>query len=467
MKKIVINKYIIVAIVPLLLQSCFVAKKYERPEIETANLFRTDELPQDSVSIASVSYKDIFTDPNLKTYIEKGLENNLDIRSAVQNLAIASAYLKKDKLGNVPTLNITGSGTRNAKISENSQFGSIFSTPYNDFDLYGTLSWEADIWGKIRSNKRASVASYLQTVEAHKAVKTTLVANIATTYFQLLALDEQIKITEETIKNREKSLETIQALKEAGQENQVAVDQTAAQLYSAQSQLLDLKNYLFQYENAFSILLGEEPQSYARSTIEEQSLTNDFKLGVPALLLRNRPDVVQAEYSLINTFELTNVARSNFYPSITLSATGGFSSLEAKNWFDAGSIYANLLAGLTQPIFNGRAVRTAYEVAQADQEQSLITFKKTLLTAGQEVSNALYDYNINVEKEAYLAKQVDALKRAEENSEELLNNGYLTYLDLLTARESALTAELSLVDNKYYQLTAAVELYRSLGGGWQ
>jgi NodT family efflux transporter outer membrane factor (OMF) lipoprotein len=467
MKKIVINKYIIVAIVPLLLQSCFVAKKYEKPSVSTENLFRTDELPQDSTSFGSVSYQDIFTDSYLKSYIQKGLENNLDIRIAIQNIEAANAYVKKGKLAYIPTLNVAGTGTRNAEISKNSQFGSIFSTPYNSFDLYGTLSWEADIWGKIRSGQKATNASFLQTVAAHRAVKTSLISQIASTYYQLLALDEQILITQETIKNRQKSLETIEALKEAGQENQVAVDQTAAQLYSAQSQLLDLKNSLFQAENSLSILLGEEPQEYERSTIQEQSITNDMQLGVPALLLRNRPDVVQAEYGLINTFELTNVAKSAFYPSITLSATAGLSSLKAENWFDAGSLYANLVAGLTQPIFNGRAVRTAYEVAKTNQENSLLMFKKTLLNAGQEVSNALYDYNINVEKEAYLTKQVDALKRAEENSEELLNNGYLTYLDLLTARESALTAELSLVDNKYYQLTAAVELYRSLGGGWQ
>jgi multidrug efflux system outer membrane protein len=467
MKKIGINKVIIVAILPLLLQSCFVAKTYERPTVQTEKLFRTDELPQDSTSFGSVSYEDIFTDSYLKSYIQKGLENNLDIRIAIQNIEAASAYAKKGKMAYLPTLNATGTATRNAEISENSQFGALFSTPYNSFDLSGTLSWEADIWGKIRSGKRASDASFLQTIAAHKAVKTSLVSQIASTYYLILTLDNQILITEETIKNRIKSLETIEALKEAGQANQVGVDQTAAQLYGAQAQLLDLRNLLFQTENSFGILLGEEPQDYARSTIEEQSLNKEMQLGVPALLLRNRPDVIQAEFGLINTFELTNVAKSGFYPSLTLSATAGLQSLEAKNWFDTGSLFANLVAGLTQPIFNGRAVRTAYDVAKTDQEKALLTFKKTLLAAGQEVSDALYDYTINIEKEVYLSKQVYALKRAEENSEELLNSGYLTYLDLLTARESALSAELSLVDNKYNQLAATVELYRSLGGGWK
>ncbi|MGJ8715399.1 MAG: TolC family protein [Maribacter stanieri] len=467
MNKLVSNKIILVAFLPLLLQSCFTAKTYERPNVETENLYRTDNLPQDSVSFASVSYQDLFTDSYLKTYIQKGLENNLDIRIALQSIAAAEAYVKQGKAGYLPTISGAASATRTARTSENGQFGSFFTQPFNQYETSGTASWEADIWGKIRSTKRASDASYLQTVAAHKAVKTSLVAQIATTYYQILALDKQISVTEETIENRSKSLETISALKEAGQANQVGVDQTAAQLYSAQSQLLDLKNLLYQAENTLSILLSEEPQTYERSSLDEQSLANEMQLGVPALLLRNRPDIIQAEYSLVNSFELTNVARSNFYPSITLSAQGGFQSLDFDNWIDSSSIFANLVGGLTQPIFNGRKIRTAYEVAQVQQEQSLLSFKKALLSAGKEVSEALYDYNISIEKEAYISKQVSALKRAESNSEELLNSGYLTYLDLLTARENSLNAELNLVNNKFSQLSATVELYRSLGGGWQ
>ncbi|WP_286814762.1 MULTISPECIES: TolC family protein [unclassified Maribacter] len=467
MNKIIANKLILVAILPLLLQSCFTAKTYERPSVETENLYRTDNLPQDSISFASVSYKDLFTDTYLRTYIARGLQNNLDIRIALQNIAAAEAYVKQGKAGYLPTLNGAASATRTARTSENGQFGSFFTQPFNQFETSGTLSWEADIWGKIRSTKRASDASYLQTVAAHRVVKTSLVSQIATTYYQLLALDKQISVTEETIETRSKSLETITALKEAGQENQVGVDQTAAQLYSAQSQLLDLKNALYKTENTLSILLSEAPQNYDRGTLDDQKLSANMQLGVPALLLRNRPDIMQAEYGLVNSFELTNVARSNFYPSITLSAQGGFQSLELDNWIDSSSIFANLVGGLTQPIFNGRKVRTAYEVAKAQQEQSLLSFKQSLLVAGKEVSEALYDYNISVEKEAFVSKQVVALKRAEDNSEELLNSGYLTYLDLLTARENSLNAELSLVDNKLDQLSATVELYRSLGGGWQ
>lgn len=460
-------KIIIIASVPLLFQSCFVAKTYERPELEMENLFRTDNMPQDSVSFASVSYRDLFTDPYLSTYIQRGLENNLDIRVALQNIVAAEAYVKQGKAGYFPSLDASATFNRTARNSENGQFGNLFGQPFEQYELSGTLSWEADIWGKIRSNKRANDASYLQTVAAHRAVKTDLIAQIATNYYLLLALDQQLKVTEETIETRRKSLETIEALKEAGRENQVGVDRIAAQLYNAQSLMLDIRNNIFKTENTLSILLGEQPQSYERGTLEEQSLTADMKLGVPALLLRNRPDVIQAEYGLINSFELTNVAKSNFYPSITLSATGGFQSLELDNWIDSSSIFANLVAGLTQPLLNGRRIRTAHEVAKAQQEQSLLLFKKTLLTAGKEVSEALKDYSISVEKEAYIEQEAMALRRAETNSQELLNNGFATYLDLLTARENALNAELSLINNKLDQLSATIALYRSLGGGWE
>ena len=467
MNKFITNKLLLVAVLPLLLSSCFTAKTYKRPVVDIESLYRTDNLPQDSISFATVSYKDLFTDSHLKTHIQRGLDNNLDIRIALQNIAAAKAYVTQGKAGNLPTINGTSTATRTARTSENGQFGSFFTRPFNQYETSGNVSWEADIWGKIRSTERASDANYLQTVAAHKAVKTRLVAQIAITYYQILALDKQISITEETIENRSKSVETITALKEAGQANQVAVDQTAAQLYSAQGLLLDLKNSLYKTENTFSLLLGEQPKSYTRNLLNEQSLANEMKLGVPALLLRNRPDIMQAEYSLVNSFEMTNVARSNFYPSIKLSAQGGLQSLELDNWLDSSSIFANLVGGLTQPILNGRKIRTAYEVAKAQQEQSLLSFKKALLTAGKEVSEALYDYNNSVEKEVFIAKQVAALKRAESNSEELLNNGYLTYLDLLTARENSLNAELNLINNKFTQLSATVELYRSLGGGWQ
>lgn len=465
------NKHIwqraaLIAVVAVTLQSCFVAKNYERPEFEeTEALFRTDSLPQDSLSMADVSWKELFTDPYLVGYIEKGLENNIDIRIAIQQMAAAEAYLKQGKAGYLPSLSANASLTHQ-ELSSNSQFGSLFSS-LDQYEASANLSWEADIWGKIRSQKRAYGASYLQSVAAHKAVKTQLVTQIATTYYTLLSLDEQLKITEATVENRKKSVTTIEALKEAGQQNQVAVDQNAAQLYNAQALVVDLKNAIFQAENTLALLLGEEPQTYERGELADEKIETELKLGVPSLLLRNRPDVMQAEYGLVNAFELTNVAKSSFYPSITLTATGGLQALSLENLFSTNSLFATLVGGIAQPIFNRRQIRTQYEVAQAQQQQALLNFEQTMLTAGKEVSESLYSYQTEVEKYKYLNLQTEALRNAEENSQELLNNGLANYLDLLTARASRLNAELNLVDSRLNQLLAVVNLYQALGGGWQ
>ncbi|SDB59992.1 efflux transporter, outer membrane factor (OMF) lipoprotein, NodT family [Flavobacteriaceae bacterium MAR_2010_188] len=450
------------------LQSCFVAKDYERPDFdETQNLYRTDNLPQDSISMAEVSWKDMFNDPTLINYIEEGLSNNIDIRVALQQIIAAEAYLKQGKASYLPTINADATVTHQ-ELSKNSQFGSFLTnTSVEQFQLSSNLSWEADIWGKIRSNKRAYEASFLQSVAAHQAVKTRLIADIATTYYQLLALDAQMQITERTIETRENSVTTIGALKDAGQVTQVAVDQNIAQYNNAKALYVDLKVEAFRLENQFNIILGREPQEIIRNDLEDQLLQTELKLGVPSFLLRNRPDVIAAEYNLVQFFELTNVARSNFYPSLTISATGGFQSLTIDKWFSANSLFANIVSGLSQPIFNQRKVRTQFEVSQSQQEQALLDFKQSLLVAGTEVSNALYSYSAESEKYEYRLKEVESLRNAESNSEELLKNGYANYLDLLTARQSALSAELNLIDTKLNQLLAVVNLYEALGGGWR
>ncbi|WP_338355928.1 efflux transporter outer membrane subunit [Yeosuana marina] len=460
------DKLILLVAVSLTLQSCFVAKNYERPKLEdTQNLYRTDNLPSDSVSMANVSWKSLFSDPYLDQYIEEGLKNNIDIRIAIQQIVTAEAYLKQGKAGFLPTLNLNGTASHQ-ELSENSQFGSIFNGSIEQFELSSNLSWEADIWGKIRSNKRAYNAGYLQSVAAHQAVKTKLVSSIATTYYQLVALDAQLEITKQTIKNRENSVETIKSLKDAGQVTQVAVDQNIAQYNNAKALQVDLETAIFKTENALSILLGKPAQNIERSSLDSQHIDTDIKLGVPALLLSNRPDVKSAEYGLIQSFELTNVARSNFYPSLTLTATGGLQSLELNKLLNTNSLFTNLVGGLTQPIFNQRKIKTQFEVAKAQQEQSLLNFKKALLVAGNEVSNALYAYNAETQKFEYRQKEVQALRNAESNSEELLKNGYANYLDLLTARQSALSAELNVIDSKLQQLLTVVNLYEALGGGW-
>jgi multidrug efflux system outer membrane protein len=449
------------------MQSCFVAKKYERPELKTEDLYRTEVVSADSTSLANVSWDKIFTDPILQDYIKKGLQNNLDIRIAMQNIAAAEAIMKQGKAGYFPTLSGNADWTHQ-QLSKNSQLGAFLQDRSTDqYQLTGTLSWEADIWGKIRSNKRAANAAYLQSIAANQAVKTQLIASIASTYYQLLSLDAQIKVAEESLINRNESIETIIALKDAGNVNEVGVKQTEAQKYATEIIIADLKNNVIILENALNNLLGEGSKKIARGTFESQVMQPEITLGVPATLLRNRPDVIAAEYNLISTFEQTNVARSNFYPTLKVTATGGFQSIDLQQWFSANSFFSNVVTGLTQPIFNQRQIRTRFEVAKANQEKAYLQFEQSLLTAGKEVSDALAQYNNETAKITIREKQVDALKKAADYSDELLTYGLVNYLEVLTAKDNALNTELNLIDNKYRQYNAIIQLYRALGGGWQ
>lgn len=462
-----LQKGLVIAIMAFTLQSCFVAKDYTRPEVtETKNLYRTDNLPSDSISMADVSWKKLFADQYLQKYIEEGLQNNMDVRIAIQQMIAAQSYAKQGKAGYLPTLTVGPNYTRQ-EFSENSQFGSIFSGGLDTYDITANLSWEADVWGKIKSNQRATQASYLQSVAGHQLVKTQLIAGIANTYYNLLALDAQLNVTKQTIATRKSSVNTIKALKDAGQVTQVAVDQNIAQYNSARALQIDIETAIFKTENTLSILLGKTPQKFERASLDTQKFEQDIKLGVPTTLLRNRPDVIAAEFGLIQSFELTNVANSSFYPSLTLTASGGLQSLDIDNLFNTSSLFTTLVGGITQPILNKRKLKTQKEVAIANQENALLNFKKTLLIAGGEVSNALFSYESEVKKFEFRKNEVKALRTAEANSEELLKNGYANYLDLLTARQSVLTAELNIIDSKLQQLVSIVDLYEALGGGWK
>lgn len=468
MKYNTVYKFIFVPALLLSLQSCFVAKKYERPEELPVNeaLFRTDKVITDTISMANVPWQEVFADSLLQAHIQTTLENNLDIRIAAQNILAAQAYLKQGKAGYLPTLGVSGSYAF-ADPSDYSSAGAAVEGTVQQQTLTANLSWELDVWGKIRSQKRAFGASYLQTLAAHKAVKTELISSVASLYYQLLALDKKMNITRTSIEARKNALEATKALKEAGQVSAVAVKQTVAQLYTSQIILINLENQEELLENTMSVLMGQTPHAISRTTLDKQSISTPLKLGVPSLLLENRPDVLAAEYGLRNAFELSNVARANFYPSLSISAAGGFQSLELENWFSSSAIFGNIAANLFQPLLNGRKIRTAYEVSLTRQEQALLNYKKVLLTAGKEVSNALVNYQTATEVMTIQEKQTAALKDATTYSQKLLNNGLANYLEVLRARQSALNAELNLVDSHYQQLNSMVTLYQALGGGWK
>ncbi|PPK88198.1 NodT family efflux transporter outer membrane factor (OMF) lipoprotein [Neolewinella xylanilytica] len=459
--------YLLLLSIPLFLASCYSAREYVRPEEEivTARYFRSDSLSQDSASLALVSWKELFTDPYLQDYIEEGLENNIDIRIAIQQIRITETYLQQARLLNRPTVDGTLQYSR-SELSKNSQFGAQFST-LNQYQLSGTVAWEADVWDRISSTQRAQRALYLQSVAAHTAVKSRLIANIASTYFDLLSLDEQRRITEQTIVNRQNSLETTRALKEAGNVTEVGVKQTEAQIFTARAILIDINNNIHLLENALSLLLGSDLRDFPRSTLAEQRTTSKLTTGVPAQLLANRPDVIAAEYGLINAFELVNVARADFYPSLTLSATVGLQSLTLGKFLDPSSFFATLVGGAVRPLIDGRRIRTQYAVSELQREQATLDFRSTVLTAAREVSDALYTYAAACEKIEVKEQELAAYDLATEYSEELLVNGYANYLEVLRARENTLNTSLDLVNARNTRLQSVVNLYEALGGGWQ
>lgn len=461
-------KIIFLLLTVFVVSSCATREKYERPKDIIENLFRTDALPKDSASIASISWKSIFTDPVLQQHIDKGLQNNLDIRIALQNIVSAEAYLKQSKAAYLPTLSVGPSYTFQTQ-SLNTQLGKLSGDrQYNNlFDVSGDLSWEADIWGKMKAQEKAQLAQYLGTVAAHKAVKSELVAAIATAYYQLLTLDEQKRIINETIALRNKNLETTKALKEAGTLSEVAVQQSEALVFNAQSLLIDTDTQIALLENAMSLLMGVPSQKIERSTLGQQEMPAQYQLGFSANLLSNRADVMASEYDLVAAFELSKAAKAQFYPTLRITGSGGVQSLDIDHLFSANSLFANVVGGLVQPVLNQRQIRTNYEVSLANKEKAYLNFRKTLLNAGKEVSDALKVYESQDKFIDLKRKELMAYKKSVEFSQELVNYGMANYLEVINASVNSLNAELNISNAEYAKMKAGVELYQALGGGWK
>ena len=469
MKKYFSIKIPLILFSAFLLTSCMARETYERPkEVVNENLFRTDLLPKDSVSLATISWRDIFTDPVLQQHISTALENNLDVRVALQNISAADSYLKQSKAAYFPTLSAGPNYTFQTQ-SLNTQAGQLLNKrKYGDqFDVSANFGWEADIWGKLRAQEKAEVANYLGTVAAHQAVKSDLVAAVASTYYQLLTFDDQKRIINKTISLRKKNLETTSALKDAGTLTEVAVQQSEALVFNAESLLINIDVQIALLENTLSLLLAEPSHAITRTTIDAQKMPVSLALGYPANLLANRPDVKAAEYRLMNAFELTNAAKANFYPSLRLTGSGGIVSGDLDNLFSANSLFANVVGGLVQPILNKRQIKTQYEVSLANKEIAYLNFRRSVLTAGKEVSDALKIYQSQDSFISLKRKEGEAYRKSVDYSQELVNYGLANYLEVINASVNHLNAELNISNAEYSKLDAGVELYRALGGGWR
>jgi len=453
----------------IFITGCGVTTPYKRPDqLPVEGLFRTFPDVDTSRTFASVPVLDFYNDPFLKQLITEALDSNINIRLAVIRLAQMSEYLKQSRAALFPTLNLGVSGI----VSDVSKYGNSIrpANPLTELKLAATSGWEIDLWGKLSSAKRSQQAQYFLQEASVRAVQTQIVSNIASTYYQLITLDHQRDITERNIESYTRYLQTVEELKKSAKVTEVAVLQARSQLAFAKAYLPQIDASIAINENYISQLLSKTPTAVSRSSAFDLTLfhSDTLTIGVPAQLLSNRPDVQAAEYALRSAHELFNSARAAMYPQLTLTGSVGPDAKGLENWFNMpGSLLWNAVAGLAQPILNGRTLKTQKEVARLQEDAAFLSFKQTLLNAGNEVSNALASIRFTSQQAAYQKDQVEALKKAYEYSTELLVNGYATYLDVLSAQNSVLSGELSLYTTYNNIIQQKIILYRALGGGWK
>lgn len=447
-----------------LLSSCHIYKTYDRPEdIAVTGLYRdtasvNDTLVADTANFGNLPWREVFTDPQLQILIEKGLKSNSDIRIAAEKVKQAQAPLLTAKLAFAPSLTLSPQGTissfdRNAATR-------TYSLPVN-------AGWQIDLFGELLSLKRYAKASLDQTKAYEQAVHSQIIVNIANMYYTLLMLDRQLEISEKTADILKRNTETMEAMKEAAIYNTTAagVEQSRAAYAQVEASLPNIRRSIRQTENALSVLLGEAPQSIKRGLLENQQLPSEFSTGIPLQLLSNRPDVKAAEMSLAAAFYNTNAARAAFYPQIKLSGSAGWTNSAGAAIINPAKFLASAVASLTQPLFQNGINIAKLRIAKAQQEEAKIQFQQTLLNAGSEVSNALYQYQTATEIAASRTMQVNSAKNAADYTKELFNLGTSSYLEVLSAEQSYLSAQLSEVSDTFDRMQAVISLYQALGGG--
>lgn len=429
----------------LFLSSCNIYRKFERPEMSVADSYRNLDTTAivDTATIADLNWTEIYTDPNLQVLINYALENNTDHLIAMEKVKEAKAAFKSARLSFFPSAGLVFPTNLNYSNGNTSV----------SYDASVTASWEIDLFGKLLNSKRKAQVVMLQSQEYQQAVRTQIIATVADYYFNLLALDKQLNIYTITEKSWATSVETIKAMKEGGMTTEAAVAQYEAYHASIAAAIPEIKAAIMKQENALSALLGDYPKNIERGTLDEQKVGFNIEAGIPMQLLANRPDIKAAEYDLASMFYNTNVARSYFYPNIVIDANLG--------WTGA----LNLIGSLTQPIFYRGANKARLEIAKAQEEAARLQFKQAIVNAGMEVSNALITYDAELKKESERNKQIVALYNAVEYTNELLKLGSSTYLEVLDAQQSLLSALLSQTEDNLNKLNAITSLYHALGGG--
>ena len=445
MKKILIP-FILLTVV--MMNSCALYKEYERPDIAFVDsLYNRIPTADDYESIASLTWKELFADTLLHNLIELGLENNTDLEIARLKVEQAEATLKTSKLAFYPNVSFS------AQVGAN-QNGLNYS-------LAPTASWEVDAFGRLHNTKEGAKAALAATEAYQQAVQTQLIATIADAYYTLLMLDEQLDISKRTLNTWEENIRTLSALKRAGKTNEAAVLQAKANKVNVEASILSLEKQIIEQENSLSALLGLVPQEFERNELAKQVFPDTLLMGLPLSSLVNRPDVRQAEYKLVEAYYATNVARSYFYPSITLSGSAGWSGVSG----NPGDFIFNAVGSLMQPIFNQGKNKARLKISESQRQEALLNFKQTLLDAGTEANNALISWQTARKRLDSDKLQIVYLKGAVMNTQLLMKNGQADYLEVLTAQKNLLQAELTETNDKYLEIQSVITLYHALGGG--
>jgi multidrug efflux system outer membrane protein len=438
-----------------LMTGCSIYKPYFRPEVQTEGLYRDLEETRDTASIATLGWRNLFSDKNLQALIEKGLERNTNLRVAHIRVKAAEAVLMNARLSYLPSVVLTPDGS----IS-----GTEGAKAIKTYNLAASASWEIDLFGKVTNAKREALAALEGSRAYRQAVETQLIATIANSYYMLLMLDRQLIISEQTLITWKETEHSIEALKRAGKSNDAAVLQAKANRLALEASVVSIRKSIRETENGLSALLADTSHDIMRGALQKQQFPDTLSAGLPVQLLANRPDVRQAEWNLAQAYYATNAARSAFYPSLTLSGSIGWTNNVGGVVVNPGSWLFSAVGSLMQPLFNKGTNIANLRQAKARQEEALLLFQQSLLDAGKEVNNALTRWQSARIRMDYVNQQIMTLQEAVRKTELLMQHTSTNYLEVLTARQRLLEAELTQAQDKFEEIQGVIDLYHAVGG---
>lgn len=456
------KKTIILIALSAVLGSCGIYKGYERPaDMVTDSIFGVKYQTTDTASLASLGWKELFTDPYLQALIDTALVRNTDLRTAQLRVEQALVGLRIARMDYLPSINLVPEGA----FSSFDNYDHVKTGINWTYNVAVAASWELEVFGKKTNVKRQAKVSAQMAKDYQQAVRTGLIAGVATQYYTLLMLDEQLRIAHSTSEKFSESVRVMRAMMNAGMANDVAVSQLEGAWFQVEAAVQDIRKAISELENSLSTTLCETPHPIVRGKLADASFPTTLQTGLPAALLSRRPDVRAAENNLAAAYYATNVARASLYPSLSLSGVAGWTNNLGGTVVEPAGLLLNAAGSLFQPIFNATELKGKVQIARAEQKAAALAFQQTVLNAGAEVNNALTRYQTVVEKEVWRAKQVASLVNAVAKTEKLMQHTSTTYLDVLTAQQSLLQAETAQAQDTYEKISAVVELYRALGGG--